>query len=104
MSTPGVAVIKESTMLNKLPEEYIYEYVIIFEGTEIAVYYSDAVPPDVGTLINPWEFVSSETKNEKILQYKGPYRVIEINQQPKKMEGENVEVASQTMVNIIVGK
>jgi hypothetical protein len=91
-------------MLNKLPEEYIYEYVVTFEGTEIAVYYSDAVPPEVGTLINPWEFVSSESKNEKILQYKGPYRVIEINQQPKKMDGKDGEIASQTMVNITVDK
>ena len=91
-------------MLNKLPEEYIYEYVVTFEGIEIAVYYSDATPPEVGTLLNPWEFVSPEAKSEQILQYKGPYRVVQVNQQPKKMDGENSEVASQTMVNITVEK
>ncbi len=72
-------------MLNKLPEEYLYEYVVTYEGDEIAIYYSDATPPEIGTLLNPWEFVSAETKNQKSLQYKGPYRVIEVNQQPKNM-------------------
>ena len=89
-------------MLNKLPEKYVYEYVVIFEGEEIAVYYSDATPPEVGTLLNPWEFVSPESKNQKSLQFTGPYRVIEVNQQPKNMDGEKGEVASQTLVNIVV--
>ena len=91
-------------MLNKLPEEYTYEYVVMFEGEEIAVYYSDAVPPEIGNLINPWEFVAAEAKKEKKLTYMGPYRVIEINQQPKNMAGNGTEVAAQTMVNLIVDR
>ena len=91
-------------MLNKLPEEYLYEYVVSYEGDEIAVYYSDATPPEVGTLLNPWEFVSPETRNEKDLNYQGPYRVLEVNQQPKNMDGKQGEVSSQTLVNLVVGK
>jgi hypothetical protein len=96
--------IEDANMLNKLPEEYLYEYVVSYEGDEIAVYYSDATPPEIGTLINPWEFVSSKTTNEKSLNYKGPYRVIEVSQQPKNMDGNNGDVSAQTLVNLIVGK
>ncbi len=91
-------------MQKKQPEQYVYEYVVFFEGEEIAIYYSDAIPPDIGSLLSPWEFVSPEAKNQKILQYMGPYRVIEVNQQPKNMEGKSGDVASQTLVNIIVEK
>ena len=91
-------------MLNKLPEEYTYEYIVTFEGDEIAVYYSDAIPPEVGTMLNPWEFVSPETNNQESLKYKGPYTVVEVNQQPKNMDGENSDVSSQTLVNIVVEK
>ena len=89
-------------MNQKQPEECLYEYVVTFEGEEIAVYYSDVVPPEIGSLLNPWEFVSTETKNKMRSTYHGPYRVIEVNQQPKNMDGGVGEVASQTMVNVIV--
>ena len=90
-------------MLKKLPEQFVYEYVVNFEGDEIAVYYSDAIPPDIGSLLSPWEFVSQEVKNQKNLQYMGPYRVIEVNQQPKNLDGKD-GVSSQTLVNIVVEK
>ena len=91
-------------MLNKLPEEYMYEYVVTLNEEELAVYYSDAVPPEVGTLLDPWEFVSSDAMKTKKAQFQGPFRVIEINQQPKNMAGDHGEVAAQTLVNIIVEK
>jgi hypothetical protein len=90
-------------MLKKLPEQFVYEYVVNFEGDEIAVYFSDAIPPDIGSLLSPWEFVSPEIKNQKNLHYMGPYRVIEVNQQPKNLDGK-VGVSSQTLVNIVVEK
>ena len=89
-------------MLNKLPEEYVYEYVVNFEGDELAIYYSDAIPPEIGSLLNPWEFVSAEAKKQKNGKYLGPYKVIEVNQQPKNMDGETGGVSSQTLVNIMV--
>ena len=89
-------------MLNKLPEEYIYEYVVTLNEEELAIYYSDAVPPEVGTLLDPWEFVSSDVMKTKKVQFQGPFRVVEINQQPKNMAGTQGEVAAQTLVNIIV--
>ena len=91
-------------MLNKLPEEYVYEYVVTLEGDELAVYYSDAVPPEIGSLLNPWEFVSSDVKDEKKTKYQGPFRVIEVNQQPKNMDGKDNDVSSQMLVNIVVEK
>ena len=89
-------------MLNKLPEEYMYEYVVTLNEEELAIYYSDAVPPEVGTLLDPWEFVSSDVMKTKKVQFQGPFRVVEINQQPKNMAGTQGEVAAQTLVNIIV--
>ncbi len=93
-------------MLNKLPEEFVYEYIVSLDGDDIAIYYSDAIPPEIGSLLNPWEFISTENKNQKSVQYKGPYRVIEVNQQPKNMDGinGNGDIASQTLVNIVVEK
>jgi len=90
--------------MNKLPEEYLYEYVVMFDGDEIAVYYSDAIPPEVGTLIDPWEFVSPDEKRNENSRYQGPYKVVEINQQPKNMDGNRIDVSTQTLVHIIVGK
>jgi len=91
-------------MINKLPEEYLYEYVVMFDGNEIAVYYSDAIPPEVGTLIDPWEFVSVGDKRKETSRYQGPFKVVEISQQPKNMEGHGTEVSTQTLVHIIVGR
>jgi len=41
----------------------------MFEGDEIAVYYSDATPPEVSTLIAPWEFVSAGDKRKENSRY-----------------------------------
>jgi hypothetical protein len=89
-------------MASKLPEEFLYEYVVSCDGQEIAVYYSDAAPPETGSLINPWEF--AQINNDKKHPYQGPYRVIEINQQPKNMDGAEGEVSTQTLVNLVVEK
>jgi hypothetical protein len=89
-------------MLNKLPEEYVYEYVVSLDEKELAVYYSDAVPPELGTLLDPWEFVSSDAMKTKKAQFRGPFRVIKIKQQPKNMAGTHGEVSAQTLVNITV--
>lgn len=87
--------------MNKLPEEFLYEYVVRLNGEEIARYCSDAVPPEVGILLDPWEFVLPEAKREKKLHLKGPFRVVEIKQQPKNMNGTE-EISSQTLVEVIV--
>ncbi len=89
-------------MNNKLPEEYLYEYVVMCNGDELAVYYSDAIPPEVGTLIDPWEFAIAGDKRKENSRYQGPYKVIEISQQPKNMEGNGTEVSTQTLVHIVV--
>jgi hypothetical protein len=91
-------------MLDKIPEEYTYEYIVTCEGKELAIYYSDAVPPEIGALLNPWEFVSPELKEKNNLSYQGPYKVVEVNHQPKNMDGKGGEVSSQTMVILVVEK
>jgi hypothetical protein len=91
-------------MLNKIPEEYTYEYIVTLEGEEIAIYYSDAVPPEIGAMLNPLEFVPEERGSEKSLRHPRPYRVIEVVHQPKNMDGPGAEVSSQTTIEVKVGQ
>jgi len=90
-------------MDDKIPEEFSYEYLILLGREELASYYTDAVPPQVGTLLDPWEFVVDEEKRKKKLQFQGPFRVMEVLQQPKNMDGRE-EVSSQALVQVIVKK
>jgi hypothetical protein len=90
-------------MAEKIPEEFTYEYMVMLDHEELASYFSDAVPPEIGTLVDPWEFVVDEAKQAKKLQYQGPFRVVDVVQQPKNMDIHD-EVSSQTFVQILVEK
>jgi hypothetical protein len=89
-------------MLENQPEEFSYEYLVMLDGEELAAYFSNAMPPEVGTLLDPWEFVAPEVQNEKRHHLKGPYRVIQLVQQPKSLDGG--EVSTQAFIHIVVEK
>ena len=80
----------------KQPEDFLYEYVITCNELELASYFSDAVPPAVGTLIDPWEF----TPKEHLHKIKGPFIVMDIDQRPKKTDAG--DISNQTFVYIRV--
>jgi hypothetical protein len=86
----------------KKQEDFLYEYVIVFGTQEIAAYYSDANPPEMGSLLDPWEFVPEEEKAAGSIRHKGPFRVADVNQQPKKTDSKKEDISLQTFVYIRV--
>jgi len=90
----------EASKMKKSVEEFLYEYVVIYQGDEIVTFYSDSAPPHVGTLLSPWEFVSHPSEQEESQKDQTPYRIVEVNWQPKKMNDSNENISTQMRVQL----
>jgi hypothetical protein len=90
--------------MSKSADEFLYEYKVICEGDELLTFYSDATPPEVGTLLGLWEFAEEEPNEANAEKKQVPYRIIEVNRYPKKTRGSDGNVSIQMRVHLTVKK
>jgi hypothetical protein len=77
-------------------DEFLYEYKGICD--------SDAMPPEVGTLLSLSEFAEEEADEVDAEKNLVPYRIIEFNRQPRKTLGNDGNVSTQMRVHLTFQK